>query len=92
MTSGQSISEDSFKGRLIGLAKQDLARRKGFPIDEIEFVDFESVIWPDGSLGCPQPGVAYTQVQHEGYLIHLRYTGHIFSYHGGGEITPFLCE
>jgi xanthine dehydrogenase molybdopterin-binding subunit B len=92
MTSGQSISEDSFKGRLIRLAKQDLAGRMGFHIDEIDFVDFESVIWPDGSLGCPKLGVAYTQVQQEGYLIHLRYAGQIFSYHGGGEITPFLCE
>jgi hypothetical protein len=90
--SGQSIPKNSFEGRLIRLAKEDLAKRKDLHIEEIEFVDFESVIWPDGSLGCPRPGVAYTQVQQEGYLIHLRHAGHIFAYHGSGDHPPYLCE
>ena len=32
----------------------------------------ESVIWPDGSLGCAQPGVMYTQAPVDGYWIVLR--------------------
>lgn len=31
----------------------------------------ESVIWADGSLGCPEPGVMYTQATVDGYWVEL---------------------
>ena len=55
-------------------------------------ISAEAVVWPDGSLGCPQPGMAYTQVLVEGAKILLWAEGRTWPYHAGGERPPFLCE
>lgn len=73
-------------------AKEDLAGRLNVTTDEIGLVEFKPVVWPDSSLGCPQPGMAYTQVQQDGYLIRLQVKKEIYDYHGGGTRGPFLCE
>jgi hypothetical protein len=59
---------------------------------EIELLDARAVVWPDGSLGCPQPDMMYPQVQVEGIVIRLRAGGKEYQYHGGGRREPFLCE
>lgn len=76
---------------LIQQTKIDLAERLKIEAAAIEIESFEAVIWPDGSLGCPQPGMAYAQVQREGYRIRLRYQERIYTYHGGEGQAPFLC-
>jgi len=77
---------------LVEQARQDLASRLAVPEDAIEYISFESVVWPDGSLGCPQPGMMYTQVQKDGYKIVLKFGAQEYAYHGGGSRGPFLCE
>jgi hypothetical protein len=72
-------------------AKQDLSKRLSVSPDQIELVTFTPVTWPDGSLGCPEPGMMYTQVLVEGYRIQLRSGGRVYEYHGGGTRAPFLC-
>lgn len=79
-------------GPLVEQARQDLAQRLDIDPAEIEVVSMESVVWPDSSLGCPQPGMAYMQVLRDGYRIQLRAGGRIYFYHGGGSRGPFLCE
>jgi hypothetical protein len=83
---------DSAMVRLVSSARADLAKRRGVAVDAIEVVEVRSVTWPDPSLGCPQPGMAYKQVPVDGVLIRLRVDGTIFDYHGGGGRAPFLCE
>jgi hypothetical protein len=78
--------------RLVTLAKEDLAQTLSIPVEEIEVLEAKSVVWPDGGLGCPEPGIVYTQVPREGVLIRLRAGERIFSYHGGGGTAPFLCR
>jgi len=77
---------------LVERAATDLAERLTIDTDQIELVEVRAVVWPDGSLGCPEPGVAYTQVQREGVLIRLRAQHRVYQYHGGGGRPPFLCE
>jgi len=77
---------------LIERAKEDLARRLSISVDQIVVLEARSVVWPDGGLGCPQPGMAYAQVPREGVLIRLRAEQRIYSYHGGAGTPPFLCE
>lgn len=77
---------------LVDLARAELAARLNISVDQIELVDFESVTWPDGSLGCPEPDRAYIQIQVEGYLIRLRYGEAIYNYHGSSARLPFLCK
>ena len=78
--------------KLVRQAKEDLAGRLNISVDEIEMVEAQAVIWPDSSMGCPKPGMVYTQVQHDGMIIRLRVGDHIYEYHSGGGRAPFLCE
>jgi hypothetical protein len=83
---------DPLLKKFVEQAKADLARRLGIPAEQIELVSIKSVVWPDGSLGCPKPGMLYIQVQKEGLLIRLRVGEKIYSYHSGEGHPPFLCE
>ena len=74
------------------VAKADLARRRSVAPDTITVVEVRDVVWPDGGMGCPRPGMAYKQVPVDGLLIRLESGGQIFEYHSGGGKPPFLCE
>jgi hypothetical protein len=76
---------------LVDQAKADLAERLSIHIDEINLVEARRVTWPDGSLGCPQPGRQYPQVLTAGYLVLLEANGIQFEYHGS-ENTIFYCN
>jgi hypothetical protein len=78
--------------RYVLQAEEDLARRTGIAIDQMTVLEVQPVTWPDGSLGCPQPGMAYTQVTVDGLLIRLHAGGRGYEYHSGGPRAPFLCE
>ena len=82
----------STENQLVNFAKEDLANHLGIPVEQIELITMEHVTWPDGSLGCPEPGVEHIQVQREGSLIRLRVGKTIYQYHSGGGRPPFLCE
>ena len=77
---------------LVNTAIDDLTRRLAINRSAISVIEARSVVWPDGSFGCPRPGMAYQQVQQDGFLIRLRAIGQDFAYHGGGSRAPFLCE
>lgn len=77
----------------LDLAVADLSVRKGVDTTAVTVVSSEDVVWRDGSLGCPEPGTAYTQaIVPNGYLIKLRVGSEVFEYHGAGETPPFFCE
>ncbi len=78
--------------KIVTQAKDDLAQRLAMDPGQIELVEAASVTWPDGSLGCPQPGMAYTQALVDGLLIRLRAGDRIYEYHSGAGRAPFLCE
>ncbi|HAX24861.1 MAG TPA: hypothetical protein PLR44_11150 [Thermomicrobiales bacterium] len=73
-------------------AKQDLSTRLDQPASVIETIRAERVTWPDGSLGCPRPGLLYTQALVRGYFIQLRAAGRDWNYHGGRGRLPRLCD
>lgn len=77
--------------KLVEGAVADLAARLGLPATAIAVDGVHAVIWPDGSIGCPQPGMAYTQALVEGALIELRAAGAPYSYHSAGGRPAFLC-
>jgi hypothetical protein len=87
-----SVPEEEADMDLVEPARLDLARRLKVPEDQIEVLEVEKVSWPDGSLGCPQPGQMYTQALVEGHRIVLGHGERVFLYHAGGDTPPFLCE
>ena len=76
---------------IVAPAQADLARRLGVEPDELEVVSAEEVTWPDGSLGCPEPGMSYTQALVDGSKVVLQYDGRVYVYHAGADAEPFLC-
>ena len=53
---------------------------------------FERVTWPDGSLGCPQPGMMYTQALIDGYWLELAAGDHRAEYHTDLDGRAVSCR
>jgi hypothetical protein len=75
----------------LDLAMTDAARRTGQPREAITVVTAEQVTWSDGSLGCPQPGMMYTQALVPGYRIVLRAGEETLNYHAALRGPPSFC-
>jgi hypothetical protein len=90
-TSEPSVPDAVIASDLVQAAIADLVERTGAEPDEIGVVSVEEVDWPDGSIGCPQPGMVYTQAIVNGTEIVLRFDGTDYSYHQGGGRAVFYC-
>jgi hypothetical protein len=77
---------------LIETAKQDLAQRLSIQTSDIVLVDAKEVVWPDGSLGCPQPGMMNIQVLTPGYFIQLEVNGKYYIYHTNKTDRIVRCK
>jgi hypothetical protein len=77
---------------LVERAKEDLAQRLSIDLTQINLIEAKAVVWPDASLGCPQPGMLYKQVPEDGALIVLQANGISYEYHNGASRGLFLCE
>jgi hypothetical protein len=76
----------------VARAKEDLAKRLSIAADTIQLLKYESVTWPDGSLGCAQPGVVYLQVPTDGARIRLAAQDRAWVYHAGRAKQLVLCD
>jgi hypothetical protein len=82
---------DEAAAAIVRQAQDDLAQRLGAPPDQITVVSVNEVVWPDGSLGCAQPGQTYIQATVPGYQIVLSYQGQQYDYRTDSS-RVFLCE
>jgi hypothetical protein len=57
------------------------ARQFNVAESAVVLVHAEQITWSDGSLGCPEPGMYYTQNRVSGYLIVARTAGGELAYH-----------
>ncbi|WP_289018263.1 hypothetical protein [uncultured Ornithinimicrobium sp.] len=64
------------------------ADRLGVDPEDVEVVGYATVTWSDGSLGCPKPGMMYTQALVPGRQLVLAVDGQQASYHAAAE-GPF---
>jgi hypothetical protein len=60
----------------------EISRLSGVPVAEVSIVSAEAATFPDGSLGCPVPGMAYTQMVTDGYRIVADAGGTTYDYRG----------
>jgi hypothetical protein len=75
----------------VAFALDDLGSRLGLSADAVTLVLTEDVTWPDGSMGCPEPGMAHTQALVDGFRIVLAAAGEEYHYHGAVGEDPFYC-
>lgn len=59
---------------------------------EVNLIRAEAVVWPDGSLGCPEPGVMYTQALVEGYWVVMEIDGETYDFRINDNGFAKLCN
>lgn len=69
----------------------DLAGRTGVAVDAITVKEARAVQWSSGAMGCPKPGMNYTQALVPGIRLLLEAEGTIYYYHGGRQTSLFNC-
>ena len=77
--------------KAVDAALADAARRTGRDKGSLKVVSAEAVVWPDGSLGCPEPGVVYTMAPVPGHRIRIGSGDRLLEYHAGRRGSPVLC-
>ncbi len=85
-TSGE-VPQEMFDAVLAALLEETGGTRAG-----VTLVKAEQVTWNDGSLGCPEPGVMYTQALIEGYQVVFSVGDKTFDYHLSDRGNFVLCE
>ena len=59
--------------------------------DQLVIARAQSVVWSDGSLGCPEPGMEYTQALVNGYWVVVEAAGKKYDFRVGGGGSFRLC-
>jgi hypothetical protein len=59
--------------------------------EQLVIVRAESVVWNDGSLGCPEPGMMYTQALVNGYWVVIDAAGQNYDFRVGSGGSFRLC-
>jgi hypothetical protein len=72
-------------------AVADLAKRLDVAESDVSVDSVEEVTWRNGSLGCAQEGMMYTQALVDGSRIILSVDGTTYEYHQG-QGRVFWCE
>lgn len=78
--------DEQIKGAL-----SELASRVGVSESDINVRDARSVQWGSGAIGCPKPGMNYTQAIVPGMLLLLEANGTVYHYHGEAGRSLFYC-
>ena len=82
VSSGAPLLEtDPVAAELAALAQRLLAEQANLPVRRVRVVDVQAVVWPDTSLGCPQPDQGYAQVLVPGYRIVVEAAGEQVIFH-----------
>jgi len=71
--------------------RADAARRVGVAVDTVKVMSVEAVTWSDGSLGCPEPGMLYTQALVPGHRISVDAGGTLLAYHANARGAFVQC-
>jgi hypothetical protein len=71
--------------------RADAAKVTGLAASELVVESAAQVTWSDGSLGCPQPDMAYTQALVPGYRIRIRAGDRVLDYHVSMRGYLVLC-
>jgi hypothetical protein len=78
---GGAVTPAELPRELRRVVVADAARRFGVAESGVVLTRAERVTWNDGSLGCPQPGMNYSQALMPGYRVVARTAEQELTYH-----------
>lgn len=79
--SAEPVSTHGIAAEMLSAMRTDAARRAGASDSSVRVESVQPVTWPDASIGCPQPGMAYAQLLVPGWRVTLDAGGRRFDYH-----------
>ena len=92
---GPSIVADERPGKVASrpeaVAVSAVAAQSGLTPDQLIVISLEAVNFADGSLDCPQPGMAYPQVITPGYWVLLEGGSQSFDVRVSGDSSR-ICD
>jgi hypothetical protein len=77
--------------RLLDPILKEAAALANVAPEQLVIVRAESVVWNDGSLGCPEPGMEYTQALVNGYWVVVEAAGKKYDFRVGSGGSFRLC-
>ena len=83
--------KDAVPQAILEAILKEVAGLAGVDRDQVMIERAESVVWNDGSLGCPEPGMAYTQALVNGYWIVVEAAGKKYDFRVGSGGSFRLC-
>jgi hypothetical protein len=89
--SGPTVPSGDVPAAMLEQVIADAASGAGVDPSGVEVISAEAVTWPDGSLGCPQPGQVYTQALVPGYRVILDVDGEDMSFHASEDGNFTFC-
>jgi len=78
-------------GEMFAAMVAEAASNAGVDESAVQVVGAEAVTWRDGSLGCPEPGLMYTQALVPGYKVVLSAGGSEYHFHANRSGSYTLC-
>jgi len=69
----------------------EAAKLANVPPQQLVIVRAEPVVWSDGSLGCPEPGMEYAQALINGYWVVMKAAGQTYDFRVGSGGNFRLC-
>jgi hypothetical protein len=76
---------------ILGPILNEAAKLANVPREQLTIVRAEAVVWSDGSLGCPEPGMEYAQVLVRGYWVVVNAAGQEYDFRAGNDGSFRLC-
>lgn len=87
-----NVALAGISGDLLNSVLDDAAQRLGVSTDALVVTRAEAVTWNDGSLGCPEPGMFYTQALVDGYWIVVEAGNQSLDYRATGSGNFRICD
>lgn len=88
---GQPVSTTAIPREVRRAVVADAARRFNVAESAVVLTRAEQVTWPDGSLGCPQPGQVYTQMLVRGFRVAAKTVEGELTYHTDSHGNVVSC-
>jgi hypothetical protein len=77
---------------LLDKIRAELANEQSVSAAEVKVISAQAVNWPNGALGCPKPGMMYTQAIVPGYRVELEAAARRFTYNASTRGVFKRCD
>jgi hypothetical protein len=83
--------DDGLRDAVVDAVRADAGLLAGMDAGRVQLLSVEELVWSDGSLGCPQPGVMVTQALVPGWRIRVQAGERTLDYHASRRGQWLLC-